>query len=180
MRRLPAVVLLSLSAFFSCAHARQEEAPRAADSAQLARLSRLGPTSVGSSVLVLYRNTAFGYVFGPIAFKGTVWLDEQPVGDLADDTWSSVELNPGRHSVRVVGQAGGLPLQATTVVTLAPGAVLFLQLDGEQGMSMAQVKFVPRPQAPLAEIARDCREGFSLNLADQAPPPRSTARATQL
>src|SRR4051812_32462956 len=90
-----------------CAHGRsngKEEAPEGTPNAQvLQKLKAIGPRAPDSGVVVLYRNTRFGSMFGPLSFNGTLWIDDQAAGDVADDKYNVIELPAGRHSLRVVG-----------------------------------------------------------------------------
>jgi hypothetical protein len=143
----------------------------------LSKLKAIGPHSPENAVVVLYRNTVFGSLFGPIAFNGTLWLNDQAAGDVRDDKYNVIELPAGRHSLRVLGTAPGIvvPLQATTVVTLAPGETKFLELNSVQEFNNVTLKF--RPGASPEVIAVDCTEGFELNLAPTtaaAPSPASS------
>ena len=165
-----------------CAHgsnnAGEAAAPEGKPNPQvLQKLKAIAPHSTGSGVIVLYRNTRFGSLFGPIAFNGTLWLNDQAAGDVQDDKYNVIELPAGRHSFRVLGTAPGIvvPLQTTTIVTLAPGETKFLELNSVQEFNNVTLKF--RPGASPEVIAVDCTEGFELNLAPTtaaAPSPASS------
>jgi hypothetical protein len=170
------VVFLAVVAL-GCAHGNkrseeEREAKAAPNTAVLAKLKAIKPGSAGSGVVVLYRNTRFGGMFGPMTFNGTLWLDEQAIGDVSDDKYNVIELPAGRHSLRVLGTAAGImvPLQATTVVNVADGATQFLELNSVQEFSNVTLKF--RPGASPEVIAVDCTEGFTLDLTPDDGPPR--------
>lgn len=143
----------------------------------LAKLKGIAPHSPESGVVVLYRNTVFGGMFGPMAFNGTLWVDDQAAGDVSDDKYNLLELPAGRHSLRVLGTAPGIvvPLQATTVVTVAGGQTTWLEVHTVQEFSNVTLKFVPggSPES----VAVDCTEGFVLDLSKPtaaAPAPAAT------
>lgn len=169
MNKLTLAALAMLS--FGCAHhsnhAEEEERPAAPNPAKVAQLKALHPAAQTSGVVVVYRNTRFGSMFGPATFNGSLWIDDQAVGDVRDDTFNIVELSAGRHSFRVLGTATGLvvPLQATTVVTVAAGRVSYLALDTVQEFSNATVRFKAGGPEAIDAIATDCSEGFSLDLS---------------
>lgn len=176
-------IFLAVVAVFavSCAHGSkggEAAAPEGKANPQVLRkLKSIAPHSTESAVVVLYRNTRFGSLFGPLSFNGTLWLNDQAAGDVQDDKYNVIELPAGRHSLRVLGTAPGIvvPLQATTVVTLAAGETKFLELNSVQEFSNVTLKF--KPGAAPEEIAIDCTEGFELNLAPTtaaAPSPASS------
>jgi hypothetical protein len=166
--------LVAVLSLVGCAHSPKGGEQDAPNPHVLAELQSIHPTSTESGVLVLYRNTTFGGLFGPVTFKGSLYLDDQAIGDLSDDTYNLLELKPGRHSLRVLGVAPGIvvPLQATTVISVGAGSSQFIQLETEQGFSNVGVQFKTVIAPPLSDIARDCHKGFSLNLAaEDAPKP---------
>lgn len=163
-----------------CAHganAKADEAEGKPKPQVLAKLKAISPHSPDAAVLVLYRNTRFGGMFGPMSFNGTLWLDDQAVGDIGDDKYNVIELPAGRHSLRVLGTAPGIvvPLQTTTVVTANAGEVKYLALDSVQEFNNVTVRF--KPGAVAEEVAIDCTEGFVLDLSGKtaaAPAPAAT------
>ena len=136
------------------------------------KLRSIRPSSPENAVILVYRNTAFGSVFGPVSFSGTVFLDESPVGDVQDETYAVIEVAPGRHSVRIIGTAGGITMQTSTVATVAAAQVQFLQLDSQQGMTSYNMKLNQISAPNYEEIANDCHESFTLNLTNSAPTSR--------
>ncbi len=143
---------------------------------RLAKLQAIAPSHATAGVIVLYRNTRFGSLFGPINFNGTLWVDDQAVGDIHDDTYNTLELAPGRHSLRVLGTAPGIvvPLQATTIVTVAAGQVSWMELHSVQEFNNVTVAFKPGT-ASLPQISADCSEGIALDLGP-TPPPKTTTK----
>src|SRR5438067_9202182 len=131
-------IIFSLAAVLAmgCAHSKGAEALAAANPATVKRLRSIAAPA-GAGALVLYRNTRFGSLFGPMTFNGTLWLDDQAVGDAHDDTFNVLTLPPGRHSLRVFGTAPGIvvPLQATTVINVIEGKVHFVELHSVQEFS---------------------------------------------
>ena len=169
---LRSILVASLVLGAGCAHTPA----RVADPAGAERLRSIKPSNPANASLFIYRNTAFGSVFGAVAFTGTVFLDESPVGDVQDDTYAVLEVNPGRHSIRIMGSAGGLAMQTSKLVTVAAGQVQVLQLDSQQGMTSLNMKLVQIPAPNFGEISLDCHEAFTLNLASDsaaAAKPRS-------
>jgi hypothetical protein len=165
MKQTALAALMALA--MACAHGgKAGEEKAAADPAKVATLKALHPAHETSGMVVLYRNTAFGGLFGPIQFNGSLWLDDQAVGDVHDDTYNVLELAPGRHSLRVLGTAPGIvvPLQTTTIVNVAAGQVTWLELKTVQEFNNATVVFRPATAAAIDAIATDCHEGFTLDL----------------
>ncbi len=159
-RTLP---LLALVALCACATASSSE--RSGGGTTAAKLKALAPKSTDSALVVIYRNHSFGSMFGPIPYKGSLYVNEVPVGDIGDDTYATVELRPGRHSLRVLGTAAGTPFQSATVVALAGGKVEFVELTSEQGFNRAEIGLKRNPAPELEEIANDCRLAFEIDLA---------------
>lgn len=181
MRVILSSVLLLL---VGCAHSSketQEEAERPVNAAVLAELKAAQPSSNDSALIVLYRNTRFGSLFGPVKFTGSLFLDDQAVADVKDDSFNLLELKPGRHSLRVRGVANGLavPLETTTVVNVTRGSSQFVEVKSVQEFSGASLELKPVTTPPLEEIARDCQKGFTLNLASDDSTPAS-GKATKL
>jgi hypothetical protein len=161
------LAVLAVSAV-GCAHGSkgQSAEPQGTPNPQvLKKLQSIAPHSPASGVVVLYRNTVFGGIFGPMAFNGTLWIDDQAAGDVQDDKYNVIELPAGRHSLRVLGTAPGIvvPLQATTVVNVNAGETKFLELNSVQEFNNVTLKF--RPGAALETIAVDCTPGFELDLS---------------
>jgi hypothetical protein len=131
------------------------------------RLKAIKPTKQSSGVVVVWRNTRFGGLFGPMSFNGSLWIDDQAVGDVHDDSYDVLELAPGRHSFRVLGTAPGIvvPLQATTVVNVTAGEVTWMELRSIQEFNNVTLQFKPSTNAAIDAIATDCTEGFSLDLS---------------
>jgi hypothetical protein len=159
------LALLSVGCAHRANHAEEEERPAAPDPARMTKLKALHPGHPGSGVVVLYRNKLFGGIFGVMGFNGSLWVDDQAVGDIRDNSYDVLELGPGRHSVRVLGTAGGMPLQSTTVISVNAGQVSWLALDSVQEFNNAAVRFRPSSAAAIDEIATDCTEGFTLDLS---------------
>ena len=165
------LILLAVSAVLAvgCAHgSKQGEANEPSGQANpqvLRKLKAIAPHSPDTGVVVLYRNTRFGGLFGPMSFNGTLWLDDQAAGDVQDDKYNVIELPAGRHSFRVLGTAPGIvvPLQTTTVVQVNPGETKYLELNSVQEFNNVTLKF--RAGAAPEEVAIDCTEGLELNLA---------------
>jgi hypothetical protein len=176
MKTLSMAVLAVIAV--GCAHGKSTEAAAPEGKANpqvLQKLKAIAPHSADSGVVVLYRNTRFGSLFGPLSFNGTLWLNDQAAGDVQDDKYNVIELPAGRHSFRVLGTAPGIvvPLQTTTIVTVAPGETKFLELNSVQEFNNVTLKF--KPGAAPEEIAIDCTEGFELNLASAGGPAASPA-----
>lgn len=175
-------LILAVSAVLAvgCAHGKNAaaEEPAGRPNPQVLRkLKAIAPRSTETGVVVLYRNTRFGGIFGPMSFNGTLWLDDQAAGDVQDDKYNVLEVPAGRHSFRVLGTAPGIvvPLQATTVVNVAAGETKFLELQSVQEFNNVTLKF--RPGAAPEQIAIDCTEGFELDLGPaqaKAPAPAPT------
>lgn len=170
------ILAVAVLATFGCAHRSNNAAePTVAEGKPnpkvLEKLKALAPHSTDSGVVVLYRNTRFGGIFGPMSFNGTLWLNDQAAGDVQDDKYNVIELPAGRHSFRVLGTAPGItvPLQTTTIVTVAAGETKFLELNSVQEFNNVTLKF--KPGASPAVIAVDCTEGFELNLASAGASP---------
>ena len=128
-----------------------------------AKLKAITPRSTESAVLVIYRNHSFGSMLGPIPYKGSLYVDEVPVGDVGDDTYATVEVRPGRHSLRVLGSAGGMAMQSAVVVAVRGGGVEFVELDSEQGFNRAE----DLPQAQPGAGARGDRQRLPARLRDR-------------
>jgi hypothetical protein len=146
-----------------CAHGPKPEGR--ANPQVLSRLKGIQAHGPGSGVVVLYRNTVFANMFGPLPFNGTLWIDDQAAGDVQDDKYNVIELPAGRHSFRVSGVSTGIliPMQATTIVTVEGGKTKFLELHSVQEFNNVRVTF--QPGGSLEAIAVDCTLGFDLNLA---------------
>ncbi|MBL8958088.1 MAG: hypothetical protein JNK82_45370 [Myxococcaceae bacterium] len=132
----------------------------------LSKLKTIAPKSTESGVVVLYRNTVFGSMFGPISFNGTLWIDDQAAGEVTDDKYNVIELPAGRHSFRVLGTPQGFPLQTTTVVNVVGGETKYLELRTIQEFNNATIRF--QPGATPEVVAVDCTLGFELDLAAEA------------
>ncbi len=159
-----AAVLLSL---WGCATSGPSRSS-ASIAATTAKLTALRPANPESGVVVLYRNKRFGSMLGPITYKGSLFVNEVPVGDIEDDTYGILELSPGRHSLRISGSGGGIALQASMVAQVKAGEVQFVEVGTDQGMSSASVSLKRIPGPNYEEIANDCREAFQIDLAGEA------------
>jgi hypothetical protein len=160
--------LAVLAALCACATPSSAEREGGAGAVTVEQLKAIQPSSPQTAVVVLFRNTAFGGLMGPMGYKGSLFVDEVPVGDLMDDTYATVELNPGRHSLRVLGTVAGVAMQSATVIALSAGKVEFVELTTDQGFSAQGVSLKRSPAPPLAAIARDCRPSFQIDLAGEA------------
>jgi hypothetical protein len=131
------------------------------------KLKALKPGKQSAGMVVVWRNTRFGGLFGPMSFNGSLWIDDQAVGDVRDDSYDVLELGPGRHSFRVLGTAPGIvvPLQATTVVNVTAGQVTWLELRSIQEFNNVTLQFKPSSMSAIDAIATDCTEGFTLDLS---------------
>lgn len=164
-----------------CAHGPKGSGTEGKANPQVVRkLKSIAPHDPTSGVVVLYRNTVFGGFFGPMAFNGTLWIDDQAAGDVTDDKYNVIELPAGRHSFRVLGTAPGIvvPLQATTIVNVNGGETKFLELNSVQEFNNVTVKF--RPGAPPEEIAVDCTLGFELDLSPNTAANAAPASSTRM
>lgn len=178
MNRIVAVAVSAVLGF-SCAH--REKAPEEHENKPkpqvLSKLKALGPGATEGATIVIYRNTAFGSLFGPMQFSGSLWVDDQAVGDVRDDTYNIITLNAGRHSLRVVGTVSGMmPMQSTTVVSVPSGQVQYVELRTVQEFNNASIRFEQPKNPPLNAIAADCSEGFTLDLTNGGPPSKATVK----
>ncbi len=180
MKKISLAVLVVIAV--GCAHKKGAEAPAAdgkPNAAVLTKLKAIAPKGVESGVVVLYRNTVFGSMFGPIAFNGTLWIDDQAAGEVLDDKYNVIELPAGRHSFRVLGTPQGFPLQTTTVVNVVGGETKYLELHTVQEFNNATIKF--QPGAAPETVAVDCTLGFELDLTPEvAKPSKATTTSSRM
>ncbi len=144
-------------------------ASTAASPARVAELKALRPVNPKNGLIVLYRNTAFASMFGPIAYTGSVYVDQLPIGDIRDDSYAVIEVTPGRHSLRVQGSVSTVQLQSSTVITADAGEPRYLQLDHQQGMTgglSVKLQQVDTASA-VKDISTDCALAFNVNLGDE-------------
>lgn len=143
--------------------------PRSASPARVAELKALRPTNPKNGLIVVYRNTVFSGMFGPVAYTGSVFVDQLPIGDIRDDAYAVIEVTPGRHSVRVQGSVSTVQLQSSTVITADAGEPRYLQLDHQQGMAgglSVKLQQVDTASA-VKDISTDCALAFNVNLGDE-------------
>jgi hypothetical protein len=116
---------------------------------------RPGIPSPGRLLLYVYRNILFGMGTGV-----TVLIDNQPAGELPNDTYLELEIAPGKHTVTVkaaVSSPRSREPAASWVMDTQEGDVAYLKLDyAPQGDDVA---FKPVPtsgQDGRREIREDC------------------------
>ena len=157
-------------------------ASRADRPARLSEINALHPTNPKNGLIVMYRNTVFSGMFGPIVYSGSVYVDQMPVGDLRDDSYAAIEVAPVRHSLRVQGAVSMVQLQASSIVAVEPGQIAFVQLDSQQSMGgglTVTLKQVDRASA-VNDIAADCKQAFIVNVGDEPIAHPKSADATTL
>ena len=91
------------------------------------------PSSAEKSVVYLYRPEADNPGRQPLRFSyPDVLVDEQSVGVLEFNSYRRIELQPGRHSLRITGlsrQAKWEPRDIEQAFSVAPGETRYLKLD---------------------------------------------------
>lgn len=91
------------------------------------------PSSTERSVIYLYRPAADNPGRQPLRFSyPDVLIDEQSVGTLHFNAYRRIELEPGRHNLRITGltrQAKWEPRDIKQQFSVAPGEVKYLKLD---------------------------------------------------
>jgi hypothetical protein len=111
----PALRIAALFVIAACAH-------RSAEPTKPQAVFNFTPAA-GSGMIVMYRNIA-GFMGGGGGVNATVTCDGKALGDLGQDKYSTVEVAPGEHTVKLEGASG----VSNAIVTLAAGEVHFIQV----------------------------------------------------
>lgn len=97
------------------------------------------PSSNDKSVVYLYRPEADNPGQQPLRFSyPDVLIDEQSVGILELNGYRRIELEPGKHSLRITGlsrQAKWEPRDVEQAFQIAPGETKYFKLDVRFNMS---------------------------------------------
>ena len=118
----------------------------------------------GSSVLVLYRNTA-GYMGMGGQVNSTLTIDNKPLGDLTQDHYAVVEMPPGEHMVNLMGASG----VSNVMITTTPGEVRFIQVNAWPTLSTTQTQ-KDQAMSDLDNDGEPLALGFKYSFAGAAAP----------
>ena len=174
-----------ISTLFSCAplpkyssavHGQNKPAP-VINKQVLAKLSELKPTAATDGILVIFRRVSIDYKYRwPL--KGTLWLDEAPVGDVFDNQYNVLVLPQGRHTVLVRATLKTFGVETASLIAVPTGQTTYLELTSGEDDRVPSL--ILRPGGTAETVAECCTEGLNIDLGSKDGSRRRDPSTTQL
>jgi hypothetical protein len=154
MRIQTSLVLVGVIAAVGCRHSKEAEKPTAEPKPPVVYKT----PAAGNGIVIVFRNVG-GFMGGAAMQNNSIYVDGKPVGDIAHDTFASLEMKPGDHMITVKGAASS---ESNLSVKVVDGQLVFVKVDNT-AMNTPALK-ASTPEVGKQEIQTDCRAGLETTI----------------